>query len=328
MDMNKEMNKEMDKIDIVIPVYWDSIACAEWNIPRLYEEFEPQKIVVIGPAGIEKELPKREYIEFVEEDSLVPGLCKDAVSSCLDTILSGSSRRAGWYYQQFLKLGYALTCKDEYYLIFDMDTTTKGVSFFDSNGKPKFYTSSENHQEYMDTLSKLIPGVITKYDSKISFIVNYMLFKTEYVCELLDIIGKSDIRGNCWWEKILNSIDVSCIKEAGFSEFETYGNYVMKYHPEVYSIDNARQYRTIDTFISMTPTREQLEWVFKSFESITFEDWNKINYIHVCKLLMKLGLPVTFATTIHDFISYIIVQSRYHLAKVSKRINGMFSSHS
>ncbi len=313
------MSRSLNNIDIVIPVYWDSVACANWNIPRLYKEFNPKKIVVIGPAGIEKQIPRLNMVQFIEEDTLIDGLTKKAVANRLDEILPGSSSRAGWYYQQFLKLGYALTCRDKYYLIFDMDTSTKGVCFFDDVGKPKFYTSGENHKEYFETLDRMLPGRITKYDPKISFIVNYMIFKTEYVCELLDIFDQSLSMGNSWWEKILNSIDVSYIKEAGFSEFETYGNYVMKYHPGEYSLDTVKQYRTIDTFISMTPTNEQLEWVFESYDSITFEDWGKSNYISVCKILMKHGMPVTVATSIHDFFGFIKLQIKYHWGKIHKK---------
>ena len=312
------MKNEFDNIDIVIPVYWDSIACASWNISRLYNEFNPRKIKIIGPAGIEEKLPQLDIIEFIEEDSLIQGLTKKTVSQILEGILPGSSSRAGWYYQQFLKLGYALSCQDEYYLIFDMDTTTKGVSFFDEERKPKFYTSGENHQEYMETLNKMLPGMIPKYDPKISFIVNYMLFKTEYVLELLDAFTKSDSKGKTWWEKILNSVDTSYIKEAGFSEFEAYGNYVMKYHPGVYSLDTARQYRTIDSFISMNPTDEQVEWALRSYESITFEDWDSNRYVPICKMLMKQGLPITVATSYHDFWSHIFVQFRYQIKKFKK----------
>lgn len=311
------MKNEFDNIDIVIPVYWDSIACAKWNVPRLYREFKPKKIVIIGPSGIEKELPQLDIVEFIEEDSLVEGLSKKDVTKKLEEIMPGSSSRAGWYYQQFLKLGYALSCKDEYYLIFDMDTTTKDISFFEK-GKPKFYTSGENHQEYMETLERMLPGVIHKYDSKISFIVNYMLFKTEYVLELLNVFGKSSSRGDSWWEKILYSVDTRYIKEAGFSEFESYGNYVMEYHAGDYLLDTAKQYRTIDTFISMTPSNAQLDWAFRSFESITFENWGKGRYVPFCKLLMRLGLPITVATSIHDFFGTIRVQYKYHRNKFLK----------
>ena len=118
--------------------------------------------------------------------------------------------------------------------------------FFDEENRPFFYIGNENHGEYIETLEQLLPGMIPKYKENISFIVNYMLFKTDYVKELLEKVAKSAVEGSSWWEKILYSIRSDYINESGFSEFETYGNYVMKYHFGEYSLRSISQYRTVN----------------------------------------------------------------------------------
>jgi hypothetical protein len=53
-------------------------------------------------------------------------------------------------------------------------------------------------------------------------------------------IEKSRIEGNVWFEKIVNATDPNDLNS--FSEFETYGNYCLNHHPNLY------QTRFLNTF--------------------------------------------------------------------------------
>ena len=63
--------KDYSDISIVIPLYWDSLPCAHWNLKRLLNIYNPKKIVLIGPDDIQKELPVLEKVEFIDEDSVL-----------------------------------------------------------------------------------------------------------------------------------------------------------------------------------------------------------------------------------------------------------------
>ena len=60
-----------------------------------------------------------------------------------------------------------------------------------------------------------------------------MLFHKDYVKELIHEINCSEIDGNDWIAKIINAISPSV--HCGFSEFETYGTFVLNRHPESYA---------------------------------------------------------------------------------------------
>ena len=54
--------------------------------------------------------------------------------------------------------------------------------------------------------------------------------------EMIETIESNEnIKGTTFWEKILNSIRLEHIQENSFSEFETYGTYMMTKHPDVYA---------------------------------------------------------------------------------------------
>lgn len=63
------------------------------------------------------------------------------------------------------------------------------------------------------------------------FIAEHTLFKTEYMKEIIAVIESNvKLKGNAFYEKILNSIQAIDLVESGFSEFESYGNYVSASH--------------------------------------------------------------------------------------------------
>lgn len=136
--------------------------------------------------------------------------------------------RCGWYFQQFLKLYAHRVIPDlsEYFLVLDSDTIfLNRTSFFDETNKPLYNISNEYHPPYFDTMQKII-GINKKY--YFSGISNHMIFKKEYLDELLWLIETKT--GSVFWEGILKSIDPDDIKVSGFSEYETYFSFIDHYH--------------------------------------------------------------------------------------------------
>ena len=94
-----------------------------------------------------------------------------------------SVNKVGWYFQQFLTLAFALTsyCKG-YYLTWDSDTLPISELHFFQDGQPLFTMKKEYHRPYFNTLQRLIG--LDKTSSK-SFIAEHMIFKPEFVCEII-----------------------------------------------------------------------------------------------------------------------------------------------
>lgn len=177
-------------------------------------------------------------VVLLDECKLIPNLTVKKVRELVDSHFT-EPMRAGWYFQQFLKMGFALSeyAKD-YYLIWDADTfPTTPLQFFDEHGRMLFTQKDEYHRPYFETMQRLMGlGKTVEF----SFIAEHMMVKTNYMRELIHTIEKSEIKGDYWFEKVINAIDPSSI--LGFSEFETYGTWVNCNHRDSISY---RRLRTI-----------------------------------------------------------------------------------
>ena len=128
------------------------------------------------------------------------------------------AKRTGWFLQQFIKLGFALSeyCDTDYYLSWDADTLPlRNIEFFTSDGKPIFTKKKEHNQAYFDTLSKILE--LGEY-ADFSYIAEHMMFNKNVMTEMLGDIEESPIYGDSWYEKIINATDSTNVNS--FSEFE------------------------------------------------------------------------------------------------------------
>ena len=181
-------------------------------------------------------------VELLDENELVPELNFGIVHECMMQKGEKRSNCVGWYFQQLLKFAFAKSkWAKEYYLTWDADTIPLNtLSFFDGD-QPLFTKKIENHEPYFITMNRILGfGKLVDY----SFIAEHMIFKVEIVKEMLDAITNyQDSEGNTWVEKIMLACDFSDKRGSLFSEFETYGNYCVKYHPEVYGTRQLNTFR-------------------------------------------------------------------------------------
>ncbi|GMO65489.1 MAG: hypothetical protein Ta2D_11820 [Rickettsiales bacterium] len=63
----------------------------------------------------------------------------------------------------------------------------------------------------------------------------------------------------------------------GFSEYETYGNYVLTYHKDKYLTSRLRTLREGYNYFSEIPSTTLLNEVAKNFDTITFKSYHKKN---------------------------------------------------
>lgn len=198
---------------------------------------------------------KKNRVVLVDEDTLVDGLSFTSVKMMLEKhFRAGTHIYPGWYFQQFLKMGFALStyAKSEY-LIWDSDTIPLHKLTYKKNDKYLFTVKTENHHPYFYTLQNLL-GFGKLYDR--SFIAEHMPISTHVMRELVDKISHSHVDGKTWVEKIINA--TSGCDEQAFSEFETYGNYCVKYHSDLFETRPLITMRTAGMLFGRGVNRNQL----------------------------------------------------------------------
>lgn len=209
------------------------------------------------------------HVVLVDEETLVDGLSFEKVKVMLERHFQlGTLVYPGWYLQQFLKMGFALSLyADKEYLIWDSDTIPLHNIVFKKNGKYQFTVKTENHQPYFNTLQNLL-GFGKLYDR--SFIAEHMPISTSVMCELIDKISKSNVIGDTWFEKIINA--TSGCDEQAFSEFETYGNYCVKYHHDIFETRPLITMRTAGMLFGRGVTKKQLALLARmEYDTASFE---------------------------------------------------------
>lgn len=139
--------------------------------------------------------------------------------------------RPNWYKQQFIKLLQKVS--DDDYLVIDSDILLNKPIKIIENGKPAFFLGRDQFNiGYFDLMKKIF-GFGRIYNH--SFINEIMFFKREYVNKLINIVSDDE---NIFIDKIVNEINsmvnANYDKNAFFSEYETYGNFIFYKHTDEY----------------------------------------------------------------------------------------------
>jgi hypothetical protein len=162
---------------------------------------------------------------FINE-SIFPFKISDVAS------IQEASWRNGWYYQQLLKLYSSEIIPGllDRYLIIDADTFfLRKVEFINPlNNKCLYNFSSENHRPYYQHMKKMDDSFDKVLEN--SAICHHMMFEKKYVKELFDIVEKK--HNKPFWRVFLELVDKSHYLHSGASEYELYGNFMFKFHPE------------------------------------------------------------------------------------------------
>ena len=213
--------------EIIMPIAKQDYEIAAKNIPQLLCCLEPKRITIIACDEVGRSLAndfsESDNIRYINENDVFNGMTFTNIKSYLKKYNSES--RTGWYFQQFLKMGYAFLCDEEYYMSWDADTIPiKKCNMF-INERPVFDTKTEYHKPYFSTIKNLLG--IDKQIAR-SYISEHMIFKKSIMLELINKIQY--YKRNDWFYNILEAIEESDLMNSGFSEFDTYGTYVEKYN--------------------------------------------------------------------------------------------------
>lgn len=174
--------------------------------------------------------------------------------------------RKGWYIQQFIKLFQRWTMND--YLVVDSDVILNKPLDIIQNGKPCFFLGEDqNHQPYFDFTKKVF-GYGREYPY--SFINEIMYFKRDLIQEM---VSPWSFEG--FFEVAVNALNEINHPTSSFSEYETYGNFIMKKHPEMYQIVKLK---TKSVAVKRQWTNEEIKeqiQVFKksNYDKISLHSW-------------------------------------------------------
>ena len=103
-----------------------------------------------------------------------------------------------------------------------------------------------------------------------------MIFKTNIVKEIISKIeSNSKLKGNTFYEKILYAIQFSQNPCKGYSEFETYGTYVITNYPDLYTFRQSKGFRNGAKYYGLRPSKKDLSRASLKYDIISFERWNK-----------------------------------------------------
>ena len=260
------------KFNVIIPAAYKDFEFLQKTIKYVSLNIKPQKIFLIIDTRLIKFLPKKvksnTLVKVLDEDGLLENLSFDCVKNTL--VNHGApAKRTGWFLQQFIKLGFALSeyCDTDYYLSWDADTLPlRNIEFFTSDGKPIFTKKKEHNQAYFDTLSKILE--LGEY-ADFSYIAEHMMFNKNVMKEMLGDIEKSPIDGDSWYEKIINATNPEDVNS--FSEFETYGNFCLNHYPNMYATQVLNTFRKAGYIAGRFISDRKLNYMSFDLDTASFE---------------------------------------------------------
>ena len=259
--------------DVIIPLGPEDVGFLPRVIDFLFRCIKGIRFVYIITATtnivkLNDRLSKYDKCKLIDENTLVTDLSYQRVNSLLKQYAPDRVGRTGWYLQQFLKMGFAKTVlSDSYYLSWDSDTLPLApIAFFDED-KILYNPKYEYNPNYFVSIKRLIG--IDKMCER-SFISESMMFSAVYMRELIEKIEKSDVKGDDWIEKIIAAGDYANPLPA-FSEFETYGNYCMAYHPGVYKPRHLNTFREAGFIAGRNISEKILREMSFDLDIVSFE---------------------------------------------------------
>lgn len=286
---------------LVVPTIPADLKVLLPNLERLFSFLPINELVLIGPKDLIECVPNDKRVRFINENELIN---TEKIKKIINTKLSNSTRknRSGWYIQQFVKISYSRICEQEYYLLWDSDTIpTHLIRCFNKDDRPIFDIKKEYHKPYFDTIEMIFPGLQKQIDG--SFISEHMLVKTSFMRQMIgDIVSNKRIEGDTYEEKILNGITPDALKDSGFSEFETYGNYVLWKFPDYYAIRKWNSMRFGGFFFpGEVLSEEDIEWLSEHYDAISFE---KTHYLSKMNAVVNTNLyKKIFSSSSLDYLS-------------------------
>jgi len=254
-----EIGGILDKFDIVIPCHPKDKDNLIQSVKSLRNLSNKRKVYIISPDKIDLGIPD-EY-NYISDSSFDKYFTIEQIKQRWITECPHFAYRASWIYQQLIKLFSYKVIEDltESFLFLDSDTMIlKDIDF--NTSKFQFSIPQENESCY----KKCYKYMTSLNAENFSFISHHMMFKKEYLNELISYIER--LHNKDFFNVLLDSMDYTI--QSPFSEWELYGNWVFRNHSE---ICECRQLKAID--INYIPNDEQMKELGKQFDLVSSHAW-------------------------------------------------------
>ena len=267
--------------DTVICVGPQHIEITKVVLNQVKRFFQPKQIYVITNTSHFETFQSLNLTNLllINENELFEQFNFQSVADFLKQKINNGDR-AGWYFQQFLKMEISKIIQSDYYLIWDADTIPlKPILFFDQDNNVLIHKSKENHTPYFDTLQNIL-GVEKSVDY--SFISEHFMVQTTLMRKMLFDLNKN-AGDRSWPYYILENISKKDLPFSGFSEYETYGNFLNSISPEsiklrTTQLDLLNTYRNGSMMFGTLPNTKDLKFLEAlGLHYVTFEVWQDIN---------------------------------------------------
>ncbi|RXT13998.1 DUF6492 family protein [Ammoniphilus sp. CFH 90114] len=252
------------KLDIVIPAIKKDLKVLPHVIDSIHKQIRHPigKIFIVAPQDASMmKLCKEKHCKFIHEDTVLPILKEE-----IDYWWNGKNR-AGWMFQQLLKLSGDTLSNEGHYLVIDADTILIQPHTFIQDDKFIFYYRNLRKKEYYRAYHRLLGAKAEAPSRSISFVSHYMVFNVKLLKELKRKIEQKHSKP--WFECILQNFDRT--KYAPFSEYETYGNFM-------YS--NYRERIILEKCLNLSLKRKALQRTIQSDMHTIAEHHRSVSFHH------------------------------------------------
>lgn len=210
------------KLDVVIPAIDKDIASLPLAVRGVRENLAHPlgDILLLGPPGSQvAALAPTLGCRFVDERALLP-FGKDAI----DYRIAGYDR-AGWVYQQLLKLAADTLTSGSDYLLMDADTALMRPQVFRLDDRHVLLHSDEFNAPYFEVCAKLLGW---PPQTLLSCVAHNMAISVPRLQALRAHLEQRHEQP--WYKAILAAVDYDAI--SGFSEYELYGQWCLARYPQ------------------------------------------------------------------------------------------------
>jgi len=224
--LNNKISYTGRMFDIVIP-----LGPNDYNMFNLLIVHNKQNI--IGYRNIYIITKKEAFDNIYEKDGLI-FVDETSFPFSFDDIHKRGNKtyRAGWYFQQLLKL-YAVICIPNVLpriLIIDADTCFVRPTVFEKDNLPYYNLGTEYHIPYFEHMQKVLPE-LHRVNKSQSGITHHMIFEKKYIEELFEKVSNHH-KGKQFYEVFLDCVNPKEYTHSGASEYEIYFNFMRIYHPD------------------------------------------------------------------------------------------------
>jgi len=249
----------------------------EVALPYMRRFLASNRIRFVAPRACIAELDRRGLVGAdtlaVDENDVAAGLTVGLVCDLLSARGADPSR-AGWYFKQLLIFAYGMRSDSgEHYLVWDADTIPlRTLPFFDDRGRTILDRKTEHYPDYFETLKALV-GIDRQVSY--SFIAEHMMMARDIVRAFVDEAMRGEpYSGAAFAQRVMDSIsDEALARGAGFSEYESYGNFATSRFPERIAVRDSPSTREGMNFYAWPPSAPQLFALGRRYAWASFERW-------------------------------------------------------